>query len=167
MLFMLKIYLAGPDVFEPDAIEKGAALKELCRQFGFEGLFPLDNAIVSHGTPYDTAKAIREANIKLLESSDIVMANLNPFRGLEPDSGTVYEVGYGAALRKKVYGYASDRRTMVERVREAQGLADDATVCKDGMIIEDFGMSHNLMLIDVVVADDARAALEYIRANIC
>jgi nucleoside 2-deoxyribosyltransferase len=163
---MLKIYLAGPDVFEPDAIEKGAALKELCGEFGFEGLFPLDNAIADMETPYNTAKAIREANIKLLESADIVMANLNPFRGLEPDSGTVYEVGYAAALNKKVYGYAADRRTMIERIRDIQKLAADASVCKDGMIIEDFGMSHNLMLLDVVVADDAKAALEYIRAEI-
>jgi nucleoside 2-deoxyribosyltransferase len=163
---MLKIYLAGPDVFEPDAIEKGAALKALCRQFGFEGLFPLDNAVLSDDTPCNTAKAIREANIRLLESSDIVMANLNPFRGVEPDSGTVYEVGYAAALGKKVYGYAADRRPMIERVRDAQKLDSDARVCKDGMIIEDFGMSHNLMLLDVVVADNAESALEYIRSGL-
>lgn len=163
---MLKIYLAGPDVFEPDAIKKGAALKELCRQYGFEGLFPLDNAIHSDDTLYNTAKAIREANIRLLESSDIVMANLNPFRGVEPDSGTVYEVGYAAALKKHIFGYAADRRPMIERIREVQKLASDASVCKDGMIIEDFGMSHNLMLLDVVIADDAEAALAYIRANI-
>jgi nucleoside 2-deoxyribosyltransferase len=163
---MLKIYLAGPDVFEPDAVKKGAALKELCREYGFEGLFPLDNTIADHDTPYNTAKAIREANIKLLESSDIVMANLNPFRGVEPDSGTVYEVGYAAALNKKVYGYATDRRAMIERIRSIQKLAPDAVRCKDGMIIEDFGMSHNLMLLDVVVADDAEAALEYIRSGL-
>lgn len=163
---MLKIYLAGPDVFEPDAIEIGAALKKLCREFGFEGLFPLDNTIADGDTPYHTAKAIREANIRLLESSDIVLANLNPFRGVEPDSGTVYEVGYAAALKKKVYGYAADRRAMIERIRDVQKLDSDAALCKDGMIIEDFGMSHNLMLLDVVVADDAKAALEYIRANI-
>jgi len=163
---MLKIYLAGPDVFEPDAIDKGNALKKLCREFGFEGLFPLDNTITDGDTPYHTAKAIREANIRLLESSDIVLANLNPFRGVEPDSGTVYEVGYAAALKKKVYGYAADRRAMIERIRDVQKLDSDAALCKEGMIIEDFGMSHNLMLLDVVVADNAKAALEYIRANI-
>ncbi len=161
---MLKIYLAGPDVFEQDAIEKGAALKELCRQYGFEGRFPLDNAVVFNDTPRNIAKAIREANLALLESCDIVLANLNPFRGIEPDSGTVYEVGYGAALGKKVYGYAADRRAMIERVRDAQKLAADATVCRDGMNIEDFGLSHNLMMLDAVIADDAKKALEYIRS---
>jgi nucleoside 2-deoxyribosyltransferase len=165
-LTMLKIYLAGPDVFETDAIEQGRALKELCRQYGFEGLFPLDNEIAFDGTPYAIAKAIREANIALLKECDLVMANLNPFRGLEPDSGTVYEVGYAAALGKKVYGYAADLRPMIERVREEQKLLGDATLCQDGKIIEDFGLSHNLMMIDVVVAESAEACLKFIETRV-
>lgn len=160
---MTRIYLAGPDVFETDALQQGGALKALCRKYGFEGVFPLDNEISFECTPYETAKAIREANIELLASCDIVMANLNPFRGLEPDSGTVYEVGYAAALGKKVYGYAADRRPMIERVRDAQELADGATLCRDGKIMEDFGQSHNLMMLDVVVAESAEACLDYIR----
>ena len=161
---MLKIYLAGPDVFEQDAVEKGETLKELCRQYGFEGHFSLDNSVSVNDTPRNIAKAIREANLALLESCDIVLANLNPFRGIEPDSGTVYEVGYGAALNKMVYGYAADRRAMIERVREVQKLAEGATVCRDGMNIEDFGLSHNLMMLDVVIADDIKDALAYIRS---
>lgn len=159
---MLKIYLAGPDVFETDALAQGDYLKKLCRQYGFEGMFPLDNEVLVEGTPYEVAQAIREANIRLLSRCDIIMANLNPFRGLEPDSGTVYEVGYGAALGKEVYAYASDRRPMIERVREQQMLADDARLCTDGKIIEDFGQSHNLMLLDTVVADDAESCLRVI-----
>jgi len=161
-VLMLKIYLAGPDVFETDAVEQGLALKNLCRQYGFEGLFPLDNEVVCDGTPYEVAKTIREANIKLLEECDIVMANLNPFRGLEPDSGTVYEVGYAAALGKKVYAYAQDRRSMLERVHEEQRLSEDAVLCQDGKIIEDFGLSHNLMMLDTVVAKSPQECLAYI-----
>ncbi len=159
---MLKIYLAGPDVFEQNATEQGKALKELCLQYGFEGVFPLDNEIVCDGTPYEMAKAIREANISLLEGCDIIMANLNPFRGLEPDSGTVYEVGYATALGKKVYAYALDRRPMIERVHEQQELSDDATLCQDGKIIEDFGLSHNLMMLDIIVAQSAKECLKFI-----
>ena len=159
---MLKIYLAGPDVFETDAIEQGNALKKHCKEYGFEGLFPLDNEIVCDGTPYEVAKTIREANIKLIEECDIVMANLNPFRGLEPDSGTVYEVGYAAALGKKVYAYASDLRPMLERVREKQMLSEGAELCQEGKIIEDFGLSHNLMMLDLVVANSAEQCLAHI-----
>ena len=38
----LKIYLAGPDVFLADARRVGRRKQELCREYGFEGLFPLD-----------------------------------------------------------------------------------------------------------------------------
>ena len=160
---MKKIYLAGPDVFEPDAISVGEKLKKLASEYGFIGLFPLDNVIANNGTPHEVARAIRDANVKLLESADIIMANLNPFRGLEPDSGTVFEVGYATALGKEVYCYAADCREMIVRIREKQQLDDTAMRCQDGKIIEDFQLSHNLMMIDQVVAVDPESCLAYIK----
>ena len=159
---MKKIYLAGPDVFEPNAIEVGEMLKQLAAQYGFIGLFPLDNTIPPKQTPHETARAIRDANIKLIESADIVMANLNPFRGIEPDSGTVFEVGYACALNKDVYCYAADCREMITRIRDNQQLSADAILCQEGKAIEDFKLSHNLMMIDLVVAEDAESCLAYI-----
>jgi nucleoside 2-deoxyribosyltransferase len=159
---MKKIYLAGPDVFEPNAVEMGENLKQLAEEYGFIGLFPLDNIIPAKGTPQKTARAIRDANIKLLESADIVMANLNPFRGIEPDSGTVFEVGYAAALKKDIYCYAADCREMIVKIRDKQQLSADATLCQEGKTIEDFKLSHNLMMIDLVVAVDVKSCLAYI-----
>ncbi|MFK5925397.1 MAG: nucleoside 2-deoxyribosyltransferase [Desulfuromusa sp.] len=159
---MKKIYFAGPDVFEPDAIEVGNKLKQLAHEYGFIGLFPLDNTISVQEPPHVVARAIRDANIKLLESADIIMANLNPFRGIEPDSGTVFEVGFAVALKKDVYCYAADCREMIERVRDKQQLPETATQCQDGKIIENFKLSHNLMMIDLVVAIDAQSCLAYI-----
>jgi len=74
-------------------------------------------------------------------------------------------VGYAAALGKKVYGYAEDRRPMIERVHEQQKLSDDAALCQDGKIIEDFGLSHNLMMLDLVIAQSAEACLAFIKEN--
>ena len=159
---MKRIYLAGPDVFEPNAIEVGQKLKQLAHQHGFIGLFPLDNIISSQGTPHEVARAIRDANIKLIKSADIIMANLNPFRGLEPDSGTIFEVGFATALKKEVYCYATDCREMIKRIRDKQQLSAEATICQDGKIIENFKLSHNLMLIDLLVATDAQSCLAYI-----
>ena len=101
---MKKIYLAGPDVFEKDALQIGESLKSLCSDHGFEGLFPLDN-VLQEDEPKKLAEKIRRANIELIHQADIIMANLNPFRGIEPDSGTVYEVGFAEALGKPVFGY--------------------------------------------------------------
>jgi nucleoside 2-deoxyribosyltransferase len=41
----MKIYLAGPDVFLPDAVDIGRRKAELCTRHGLIGLYPLDNAI--------------------------------------------------------------------------------------------------------------------------
>lgn len=163
---MKKIYLAGPDVFEPDAIEQGERLKALCLEYGLEGLYPLDNVIEASPTPEDTAEVIRKANIGLIRNADIVVANLNPFRGFEPDSGTLYEVGFAEALGKPVFSYAADRRFMIERLRDVQGLDVDALVCRDGKMIEDFGHSHNLMFAHTLVATDLESCLRYLQARL-
>ena len=159
---MKKIYLAGPDVFEPNAKDIGEQLKHLAAEFGFVGLFPLDNEIPFSDDPHETARTICTANLELIYSADIVMANLNPFRGFEPDSGTVFEVGYARALGKDVYCYAADRRDLMKRLRVYQELPPGSVFCRDGKSIEDFGLSHNLMMIDLVVAEDVCSCLELI-----
>lgn len=162
---VLKIYLAGPDVFEPNAIEQGKALKKLCKSHGYKGLFPLDNSLKLTNSPHQNARLIRKANIELIKKADIVMANLNPFRGLEPDSGTIYEVGYAMALGKVVVGYAEDERSLLKKVQKAQKLPKHAELCKDGMVIEDFDLSHNLMYADILVAKNPKKCLQWLNAH--
>ena len=98
----LKIYLAGPEVFKEDAIEVGKSMKKYCKKKGFKGLFPLDKQIIAP-TKKEASMAIFEANRAMIEKADIVVANLNDFRGSEPDSGTVCEIGYD--LGKITVGY--------------------------------------------------------------
>ncbi len=125
---MKKVYLAGFEVFAPDAKETGERLKELCRKYGFEGLYPLDNEC-------ESAEEIYEGNIALIKSADFVIANVNAFRGFEPDSGTAFEIGYAAALGKRVAAYLSEARPMIEWVRDDNGYS-----------VEDFGYPVNLMI---------------------
>lgn len=153
-----RIYLAGPDVFLPDAIAHGEYLKEQCTRFGFTGLFPLDNEIAA-AEPAAMAEAIRLANIALIRQCDAVIANLSPFRGPEPDSGTVWEVGFAMALGKRVIGYVTDTQPLKQRTQQMLGLGD-ADRDAQGMLIEDFGLTHNLMFAHCVVARSFEGALE-------
>ena len=41
----MKIYLAGPDVFLPDAVEIGKRKAAICARHGVIGHYPLDNAV--------------------------------------------------------------------------------------------------------------------------
>jgi len=158
---MPKVYLAGPDVFRADAVERGIHLKRLCARHGLEGLYPLDNSLPAGLSPAAAAQWIFAANVALLRSADAVLANLEPFRGLEPDSGSVFEVGMAVALGKPVwacFATAGDLRAQVPHGADGRDTA--------GWLVEDFGLPRNLMLacswagcsttVEAAVADLAR-----------
>ncbi len=138
----MKLYIAGPDVFRADAAQWADEARSLCRQAGHEALIPLDGVET-------TAAGIFSANIAQIRLADAVLANLNPFRGCEPDSGTCVEVGFALALGKPVIGYVDSLESTVERVRSRWGgvrVIDGRPVDADGLHIEDFGLPLNLML---------------------
>lgn len=146
-----KIYLAGFDVFYPDAKERAVAMKVQCAALGLEGVFPADVDIDPTGlTAAELQEAIFRRDVYLIDECDIIAANLNPFRGSEPDSGTCFEVGYGYAKGKALYGYTGGPSSMAERVDTLGGGSSvDAagdTVDAAGMTIENFGSPINLML---------------------
>jgi len=142
---MQKIYIAGPDVFEKESIEIGKRLVLLCKKYGFEGLYPLDNVVDFSQEKRKIAKDIYDANVSMLDSSDIVIANLSSFRGKEADTGTVWECGYAHAKGKKVYGYMSRDGNYIDQFdskRQENGMYWD----EEDRFIEDFDHSINLMV---------------------
>lgn len=144
-----KVYLAGWDVFRPDSIEFGKKLKEHCEKNDLIGLYPLDNELPKDlKTGSEIAAWIYQANVSLIEEADIIMANMNNFRGAEPDSGTCFEIGYAQALRKPVYYYMNSTANMVDRFQAEtpEYASTNPLVDKDGYAIENFGLPLNLMV---------------------
>lgn len=136
----MKIYLAGPDVFRPDALKWAESARQLLNAHGHQALIPLDN-------DETTAQGIFSANMALIESADAVFANLNPFRGHEPDSGTSFEIGCAIAQGKIVIGYLDDSRPQLAKLTEAYALTGCANnTDPEGMAIENFDLPVNLML---------------------
>lgn len=149
---MLKVYIAGPDVFEPNALEVGQRLKSIAREHGFEPLFQFDNE-VDIETSANPSLEIFLGNRDLIDTADMVIANLNPFRGrIEPDSGTVWEVGYAIGRGKPVVGYLASAESMQERILRVEGRPGEtaATADREGRTIEPFGHALNLMLVHSV-----------------
>lgn len=139
----MKLYIAGPDVFRPDAPEIAEAARAAAAAFGHTALLPLDNEAT-------TAEEIFRANLALITECDAVIANLDPFRGDEPDSGTSFEVGVAIALGKRVVAYVSDARPLADKMAERHGKRPFSGTGRpadpDGNAIEDFGLPLNLML---------------------
>jgi nucleoside 2-deoxyribosyltransferase len=143
----MKIYLAGPDVFLPDAVEIGRRKSQMCAFYGLIGLYPLDNVIDLKAA--DASLKIFKGNEAMMDAADAIIANLTPFRGPGADTGTVYELGYMAGRGKLCLGYSNDPSLYADRVRRFTGVTsrDGRLVDAGGLTIEDFGLSDNLMMI--------------------
>lgn len=95
-----------------------------------KGLYPKDNEVVD-------ATRIVDCNFSLIDECDIIIADCNPFRGQEPDSGTVCEIGYGIAKKKKIICYMEDTTPLYNKY----GAFD-----KNNCFYENFGFPLNIMI---------------------
>jgi nucleoside 2-deoxyribosyltransferase len=160
-----RIYLAGPDVFRLDAAAHMKRLVLACEKMGLEALPPSDGMppITAIG---QEAQYIFDTNMTRLSQADGVIANLEPFRGAEPDSGTVFEVGAAVAMGLPVVAYGvSD--TYAARVKQLMRVVRANGVLRDprNYVVEDFDLPLNLMLAcSVRIEDTAEEALAALAA---
>lgn len=152
------IYLAGPEVFLPDAVAFGREKVRRAKVAGFLGLFPLDQQLDLTGlSPAQSAARVSSANEALMRSADLLIANCTPFRGASMDCGTAFEVGFMRALGRPVLGYmntALDHRRRAEMVRALPRLPFDCD--RADVEVEDFGLAENLMIDIAISASGSR-----------
>ena len=166
---MKNIYFAGPDVFSPKYNELVESIRDSCYKHNFNPLFPTDLVIKDEKDNVSIPTQIFRSNKAMIERSDYVIANMNEFRGCEPDSGTVWEVAYAYARNIPAVGYMSDTRCMQDKVAEHFCIqdCDSMSVMPDKMRIENFDFPINLMLHESMVnilRGDYLDALNYVFA---
>lgn len=159
-----KLYLAGPEVFLPDALAYAEQQRALCAQYGFTPLHPIENgpAFGEHSVAaltrlYEAVQLFRMkplrnfmrlpsedmrcamkiylGNIAYIRACDIVVANCNAFRGALVDDGTAYELGLGNGLGKPTYGYIAAALPEVQNVLQRY----PCTISADGVPIDQDG----------------------------
>jgi nucleoside 2-deoxyribosyltransferase len=145
-----RLYLAGPEVFLPDAREIAEQKKAICERHGLEGVFPVDPelACLRSLQPAEIGQRIGASNVALMNSCACVIANLTPFRGVSVDAGTAFEIGYMSSLSRIVLGYTNVAASYNERAKRyyAMGAAAAVDLYSAGTSIEDFGFAENLMI---------------------
>ena len=149
-----RVYLAGPDVFLRDPLELSRRKKSLCERYGFEGVFPLDAELDLSGLP-PRARALRisRANEELIRSCQLIIAHLTPFRGPSADVGTAYEMGFARGLGLVVFAYTNSAEDFAGRTQKSHGAkprAGGGIEDDEGLLIESFGHTDNLMLVGAV-----------------
>jgi nucleoside 2-deoxyribosyltransferase len=105
-------YLAGPDVFLPNAVAHAATKVEICRRLGLRGLPPLNEDAETAATELEVWQTIYEKDVAMMEKSDIIIANLTPFAGASADAGTLIEVGWFLGKGKPIFGYSNTPRKL-------------------------------------------------------
>jgi nucleoside 2-deoxyribosyltransferase len=145
------LYLAGPEVFHPNAGAIVAEQRRICRELGLVPISPMDAGDGDGDQALEPADRIFANNIDMIEAADAVVANIDPFRGPDPDAGTAFEVGYAHGRGKPIYVWTEDTSTASERVaRHYSALhtrADGMLADQDDVMVENFGGPVNLMLV--------------------
>ena len=141
------VYLAGPDVFLPDPLDRGSSLKAICARHGLRGVFPLDRLDDDDPAAWGALpewQRIALRNEAHIRSCAALIANLTPFRGPSADVGTVFELGFMRALGRPVFGWTNVATPFDVRTRETFAGVDGRDA--EGLAIEAFGCADNLMV---------------------
>lgn len=150
---MKTIYLAGPDVFLTNAVDVLAEKRAMLEAIGYKVVTPFDLEL-------DNAAEIYQYNVSLIRACDIVVANVESFRGTEPDSGTVFEIGFAIARGKSVFTYNNTVDSYLYNLN-----AYDRIHGPQRFIPEPFGLKKNLMISCSVTKEFGTfgALVEYLR----
>ncbi len=147
----MRAYLAGPDVFLPNAAAIAAAKIAICARHGLTGLAPMHPEI-DRVMALPAAQAWREIyrfDVELMQGCDAIIANLTPFRGASADAGTLVELGWFLGAGRPVFGYSNTATSFSARSAAQVAAAGDPL---PGLALEGFGLPDNLMIPGAVEA---------------
>lgn len=147
------VFLAGPDLWYPDAADLLARRLAVCEAAGLVGLTGRPDGLVETESSEAMAREIYAGVLERLRASDAVILNLTPWRGPGADPGTAFEAGFAAALGKPVFAYLNiddedeaDYRGRIEVMLGATLDEEGTWRDPDGCEIEDFALPETLML---------------------
>jgi len=164
-----KIYLAGPEVFLPNAVDAGNRKKALCEKYGFKGVYPIDaNINIADLPPRAAGLKISSANENLICGCQLLIANITPFRGPSADVGTVFEIGFAHAKGLTVFAYTNVAESFEERTRDMiQVSKHEDGIWRDlnNMAVESFGLTDNLMIDGAIINSGGKLFVEDVPEN--
>ena len=118
------LYIAGPNCFWPRGGNTLQSYREYSLFHEFKVSLPGDPKPAeekANAKPWDEmTKKERGAGIlkncaDSMETTTIIIANLDNYRGFSPDGGTIFEIGMAYAKEAKCYAYTRDIRPIGEK----------------------------------------------------
>ena len=127
-----KIYIAGPECFYTGGYDMLAAMRAESIAKGFGVTLPNDHPLDMENPDLRKRADSIFADLKaIMLDTTVVIADLEAYRGSEPDSGTIYELGMAYAKGARCYGYTRDKRPLVWK--------DQKYTLKEGKVYDEHG----------------------------
>ena len=130
---------------------------------GFNAIFAIDiiSKVEAGATPEATSTKTFDAICRAMSQCTLLIANLTPCLGVEPDADVIFQLGYMAAQNKPVFSFSNDSQTLYERVRKWNGTEFSERLLNSskqtGRLIK---CDRNNMLIENMGILDSSIALE-------
>ncbi|MGK7869135.1 nucleoside 2-deoxyribosyltransferase [Falsiroseomonas sp. E2-1-a20] len=144
-------YLAGPDVFLPDAPAHAARKAAICASHGLTALPPLNEDVATLAAMPDAEawRVIFAKDLAMMQRADLVIANLTPFRGASADAGTLVELGWFLGRGLPIFAYSNTATPFATRSTAQCAAVPDPI---PGLMVGGFGLPDNLMIPGAVEA---------------
>lgn len=144
-------YLAGPDVFLPDAPAHALRKAAICARHGITARPPLNEDVATLAAMHEAEawRVIFAKDLAMMEECDLVIANLTPFRGASADAGTLVELGWFLGRGRPAFGYSNSAQPFDAR-SQAQTMAVPDPM--PGLTVKGFGLADNLMIPGALLA---------------
>ena len=131
-----RVYLAGPAVFLVDAKKALAAQVKIAARYGLDGVPPALDVDLTGLDGLEAARGIRAANIARIRSCQGIIACVTPFRGPDPDPGTLWEAGFAEGFGMKIALWREDAPGDLFGRHVAESFAGAAEI-----LARDFGVT--------------------------
>lgn len=136
--FYYRLYIAGPQKYFPNGLEELKMYKTVAEFYGFEVVNDfscLENGLADY----------EKIDKSFLDDCDIVIADVNPFRGGEPESSTIFDLGIAFAKKKKIYTHVHDMRDVIHKYPHAHFNENGKVIDEHGLKYADGYTLGNLM----------------------
>ena len=162
------IYIAGPECFYENGTLLLDAMRRLSESQGFDVSLPNDTPLkLDHADLRKNADTIFENCCQSMLRSTAIIADLEFYRGPEPDGGTIYELGMAYARGIRCYGYARDRRTVAWTYQGSE-LREGRAYDRKGRPLpyQDLPFSPNVVGSTKILQGDYRDCLQMLMVDL-
>lgn len=161
-------YLADFEMFLPTYPQTIKYWHNTCDKYGLVGYYPGEAVSLNKDysdDPHSMWQDICNTDINGVRSCDFVIAQLDNWRGQQPDSGTAFEVGLAIALGKPVYGFYSGEKEMINRCSIEHNTIDFEAYDENGYGIENQKYPLDNLFRLVKMADSFEGACKLARED--